>query len=61
MLDRRSALRHVVAMDSLIHYRAPTVRALGALARGGGSPSSPSPRRRALALMHAVGRLFPAR
>jgi magnesium-protoporphyrin O-methyltransferase len=53
---------HVVLMDSLIHYRAPdAVRALMALA----SRTETSllftfaPRTPALALMHAVGRLFP--
>lgn len=53
---------HVVAMDSLIHYRAPdVVRALTALA----SRTEASllftfaPRTPALTLMHAAGRLFP--
>jgi magnesium-protoporphyrin O-methyltransferase len=53
---------HVVAMDSLIHYRAPdAVRALAALA----SRTEHSmlltfaPRTALLSVMHAVGRLFP--
>jgi magnesium-protoporphyrin O-methyltransferase len=53
---------HVVGMDSLIHYEpADVVRALGALA-----PRTRrsmlftfAPRTRALAAMHAVGKLFP--
>lgn len=53
---------HVVAMDSLIHYRAPDmVRALAGLA--GRATNSVvftfAPKTPALALMHAVGRLFP--
>ena len=53
---------HVVAMDSLIHYRpADVVRVLGALA--GRTRSSMlltfAPRTPALALMHAAGRLLP--
>jgi magnesium-protoporphyrin O-methyltransferase len=53
---------HVVAMDSLIHYRAPDmVRAVSELA---GRASSAvlftfAPRTPALAAMHAVGRVFP--
>lgn len=53
---------HVVAMDSLIHYRAPDVvqAVAGLLARTEGSLLFTfAPRTRALALMHAVGRLFP--
>jgi len=53
---------HVVAMDSLIHYRAPDmVRALAGLsARAGRSVVFTfAPKTPALALMHAVGRLFP--
>lgn len=53
---------HVVAMDSLIHYTAPDV--VGALAgltaRTGSSVLFTfAPRTPALALMHAVGRVFP--
>lgn len=63
MLDPQlGRFQHVVAMDSLIHYRAPDkVDALAGLAeRVAGSilftfaPSTP-----ALAVMHAVGRCFP--
>lgn len=60
---------HVVAMDSLIHYRAPDIsRAVAGLAeriRGDGAGAAASvlfthaPWTPALALMHAVGRLFP--
>jgi magnesium-protoporphyrin O-methyltransferase len=53
---------HVVAMDSLIHYRAADiVRVLsGLVARTDGSLLFTfAPRTPALALMHAVGRLFP--
>ena len=53
---------HVVAMDSLIHYRAAdTVRTLAGLAAstGGSILFTFAPRTPALALMHAVGRLFP--
>ena len=53
---------HVVAMDSLIHYRALDVaRVLGALApRTRGSIAFTfAPRTAALATLHAVGRLFP--
>jgi magnesium-protoporphyrin O-methyltransferase len=53
---------HVVAMDSLIHYRAPDIlRALKELA--GRTERSLAvtfaPRTPALSVMHAVGRLFP--
>ena len=56
------AFDHVVAMDSLIHYRAnDTVRVLANLA--GRARSSLvftfAPRTPPLAVMHAVGRLFP--
>ena len=53
---------HVVAMDSLIHYRAPDmVRMVSQLAeRSGGSVVFTfAPRTLLLTLMHAVGRLFP--
>ena len=56
---------HVVAMDSLIHYRAAdTVRALAGLtarcADGGGSVLFTfAPRTLPLTLMHVAGRLFP--
>lgn len=55
---------HVVAMDSLIHYRArDTVRVLAGLAaRTRGSLAFTfAPRTAALAVMHAVGRLIPHR
>lgn len=55
---------HVVAMDSLIHYRAPdTVAVLAALAARTGSSMvfTFAPRTLPLAVMHAVGRLFPRR
>jgi magnesium-protoporphyrin O-methyltransferase len=53
---------HVVAMDSLIHYE--TADKVAALARLAGLASKTilvtvAPRTPALALMHAVGRLFP--
>ncbi len=54
---------HVVAMDSLIHYRgADTVRVLSGLAsRASGSVVFTfAPRTAALAAMHAIGRLFPS-
>ena len=53
---------HVVAMDSLIHYRAPdVVHALSGLAARtkGSIVFTFAPRTPALSLMHAVGRLFP--
>lgn len=53
---------HVVAMDSLIHYRAEDcVDAVSALARrtAGSIVFTYAPRTPALAAMHAVGRLFP--
>lgn len=53
---------HVVAMDSLIHYRAPDMAgAVGALAsRASGSVLfTVAPRTPLLTVMHAVGRLFP--
>ena len=53
---------HVVAMDSLIHYRAPdAVRALTALASRTDASLlfTFAPRTPALTLMHAAGRLFP--
>jgi len=56
------AFDHVVAMDSLIHYRAPdAVRALaGFAARTRGSILFTfAPRTPLLAAMHAVGRIFP--
>jgi magnesium-protoporphyrin O-methyltransferase len=53
---------YIVAMDSLIHYRLPDVsRVLDALAPRArhGMLFTFAPRTPALALMHAVGRLFP--
>ena len=53
---------HVVAMDSLIHYRAPdAVRALAALAARTERSMllTFAPRTALLSVMHAVGRLFP--
>jgi magnesium-protoporphyrin O-methyltransferase len=57
---------HVVAMDSLIHYRAPDmVRMIDHLARrlNGAADGSVvftfAPRTPALSVMHAVGKLFP--
>ena len=53
---------HVVAMDSLIHYRAADMArvAAGLAARAGSSfLFTFAPRTPALAAMHAVGRLFP--
>jgi magnesium-protoporphyrin O-methyltransferase len=53
---------HVVAMDSLIHYRAQdTVHALARLAArtGGSLLFTFAPRTAPLAVLHAVGRLFP--
>jgi magnesium-protoporphyrin O-methyltransferase len=53
---------HVVAMDSLIHYRAPdTLRVLAGLAARTGCSIlfTFAPRTPALSMMHAVGRLFP--
>jgi magnesium-protoporphyrin O-methyltransferase len=53
---------HVVAMDSLIHYRAPDVTQvlLGLTQRTSGSLLFTfAPRTPMLATMHAVGRLFP--
>jgi magnesium-protoporphyrin O-methyltransferase len=53
---------HVVAMDSLIHYRAPdAVRALAALAARTERSLllTFAPRTALLSIMHAVGRLFP--
>jgi magnesium-protoporphyrin O-methyltransferase len=53
---------HVVAMDSLIHYRlADMVEMLAKLAAmsRAGVHFTYAPRTRALALMHAVGKLFP--
>ena len=53
---------HVVAMDSLIHYRAAdTIRVLAALAARTDASLlfTFAPRTPALAVMHAVGRLFP--
>jgi magnesium-protoporphyrin O-methyltransferase len=55
---------HVVAMDSLIHYRSRDVVTLlaGVAARTTGSILfTYAPRTPALTLMHAVGRLFPRR
>jgi magnesium-protoporphyrin O-methyltransferase len=56
------AFDYIVAMDSLIHYRAEdTVRALSQLAGRArrGVLFTFAPRTPALAVMHAVGRLFP--
>ncbi|CAH0241256.1 magnesium protoporphyrin IX methyltransferase [Roseomonas sp. CECT 9278] len=53
---------HVVAMDSLIHYRAPdAVRALAGLAARtrGSMLFTFAPRTPLLAAMHTVGRIFP--
>jgi magnesium-protoporphyrin O-methyltransferase len=53
---------HVVSMDSLIHYKAgDMVRALELLTKRTGSSVvfTFAPRTRALAAMHAVGKLFP--
>jgi magnesium-protoporphyrin O-methyltransferase len=55
---------HVVAMDSLIHYRAADiVRVLAGLAARtrGSIVFTFAPRTPLLAAMHAVGRLLPAR
>jgi magnesium-protoporphyrin O-methyltransferase len=63
MLDPAlGAFDHVVAMDSLIHYRAPDmVRALAALAARTRHSMvvTFAPRTLPLAVMHAVGRAFP--
>jgi magnesium-protoporphyrin O-methyltransferase len=63
MLDvRLGVFDHAVAMDSLIHYETPdVVTALAALAPRvrGSIVFTFAPRTPALALMHAVGRLFP--
>jgi magnesium-protoporphyrin O-methyltransferase len=63
MLDPAlGAFDHVVAMDSLIHYRAPDVaRALAGLAARTRRSIlfTFAPRTPALSVMHAVGRLFP--
>jgi magnesium-protoporphyrin O-methyltransferase len=56
------AFDHVVAMDSLIHYRAPdAVRALAGLAARtrGSILFTFAPRTPLLAAMHMVGRIFP--
>jgi magnesium-protoporphyrin O-methyltransferase len=53
---------HVVAMDSLIHYRAPDIAAALAVLAARAEVSVLStfaPRTLALTLMHAAGRLFP--
>lgn len=53
---------HVIAMDSLIHYGAPdAIRAVAGLAARAGTSVlfTVAPRTPALAVMHAVGRLFP--
>lgn len=62
MSDDLGHFDHVVAMDSLIHYRTPDVVALlaGVAARTSQSMLfTYAPRTPALALMHTVGRLFP--
>jgi magnesium-protoporphyrin O-methyltransferase len=63
MLDASlGAFDHLVAMDSLIHYRAPDiVAALARLAPRIGSSMlfTVAPRTPLLTLMHAAGRLFP--
>jgi magnesium-protoporphyrin O-methyltransferase len=63
MLDRGlGSFDHVVAMDSLIHYRAADVvdALAGLAARTAGSlVLTFAPRTAPLAVMHAVGRLFP--
>jgi magnesium-protoporphyrin O-methyltransferase len=54
---------HVVAMDSLIHYRTPAVLAiLGGLAQRTGASVlfTFAPKTALLTLMHAVGRFFPS-
>jgi magnesium-protoporphyrin O-methyltransferase len=65
MLDPAlGAFDHVVAMDSLIHYRAPdAVRVLAGLAERTRRSIlfTFAPRTAPLAVMHAVGRLFPRR
>lgn len=56
------AFDHIVAMDSLIHYRAAdVVRVLGGLAHRArrSMVMTFAPRTPLLSLMHAVGRLFP--
>jgi hypothetical protein len=61
---RMGVSMHVVAMDSLIHYRAEdVVTACGALAgaRRTGSCSRFAPRTPLLATMHAAGKTVPAR
>lgn len=64
MLDARlGAFDHVVAMDSLIHYRAAdAVKALAGLAPRvrGSILFTFAPRTPLLAVMHTVGRVFPA-
>ena len=60
--DPQGRFDHVVAMDSLIHYRAPDmVRALETLARRceGSIVFTFAPRTPALTVMHGLGRLFP--
>ncbi|RAI57687.1 magnesium protoporphyrin IX methyltransferase [Roseicella frigidaeris] len=62
MLDQGGGFDHAVAMDSLIHYRAPDmVRALAGLAARAEQSVlfTFAPRTPALTAMHAVGRLFP--
>ena len=63
MLDpRHGRFDHVVAMDSLIHYRTPDlVEMLGRLAERATRSIlfTVAPRTPALAVMHAAGRLFP--
>jgi magnesium-protoporphyrin O-methyltransferase len=62
MSEDLGAFDHVIAMDSLIHYRSRDVVALlaGVAARTSGSMLfTYAPRTPALALMHAVGRAFP--
>jgi magnesium-protoporphyrin O-methyltransferase len=63
MLDPKlGRFDYVVAMDSLIHYRAPdAVRVLDSLAARSGRSLlfTFAPRTLALSAMHAVGRLFP--
>jgi magnesium-protoporphyrin O-methyltransferase len=64
MLADMGAFDHVVGMDSLIHYDTPDM--VGAVARlasraGGSVVFTFAPRTPMLAVMHAVGKLFPRR
>jgi magnesium-protoporphyrin O-methyltransferase len=62
--ERLGRFDYVVAMDSLIHYRAPDiVDALARLANrtSGGVLFTYAPRTPALSVLHALGKLFPRR